>query len=363
MSDAMSEPSANQLATVDKSTAAEAASAHARLNIPLNLDNWRALPEETQHALLWFHQHALDARLTLKEAAEALGYDESTLFRALKGTYEGSWKNVASRIASYQRIVENRGTIQVQAFAENSITRLIFAGLDYALANNSVTLIEGESRMGKSISGQRWRDLNNHGRSVFVIAPAFGGTKALLRSIAAAVGVNKNLSVPQMHEAILRAFNRNRILIVDEAHRLLPGDRRSNPVNLEILRDIHDRTGCALALIATTRFGSELRRSEYMFEQLLGRIGMPVRLRAKIKAADILPILTQYIPKPTEQLVSVCLEIANTLGRLGILVETLRVASRIAAKAKARLAEEHIFKAIAIRRQMQGESETEGGAR
>ena len=340
---------------IDASTAAEASSAHSRLNIPLNLENWRALDEDTQRNLLWFHQHALDERLSLKDAAEAIGYDSTTLFRVLKGTYEGSWKNIVSAIASYQRVAENRGTIQQQTFAENGLTRLIYAGLDYALANNSVTLIEGESRMGKSIATRHWRDANNHGRSVLVTAPAYGGTKALLRDIAATVGVNKNLNIPQMHDGILRAFNRNRILLVDEAHRLLPGDRRSNPVNLEILRDIHDRTGCGLALIATTRFGAELKKSEYMFEQLLGRIGMPVRLPKRIKESDILPILTQYSPRPTERLVSVCLEIANAMGRLGILVETLRVASRIAAKGKVRLVEEHIFKAIALRKQMQGD--------
>ncbi|KAF0176467.1 MAG: hypothetical protein FD161_3006 [Limisphaerales bacterium] len=345
---------------VDKSTAATAASAHARINIPLNLDNWRALDEPTQRALLWFHQHALDARLTLKDAGEALGYDGSTIFRVLKGTYEGSWPNIVAAIAGYQRIVENRGTIQAQHFAENRFTRLIHAGLDYALANNSITTVEGESRMGKSISTLQWRDLNNHGRSVYVIAPAYGGTKALLRDIAASVGVNKNLNNAQMHEAILRAFNRNRILLVDEAHRLLPSDRKAtNPVNLEILRDLHDRTGCGLGLVATTRFGAELRKSEYMFEQLLGRIGMPVRLYKEIKEADILPILAQYVARPGERLVSVCVEIANAPGRLGILVETLRVSSRIASKSRAKLAEEHIFKAIAIRRQMQGD----GGAK
>lgn len=340
---------------VTPAEAAGASSSQSRVNIPLNLENWRSLDEATQKQLLWFHQHALDERLSLKDAAEALGYDASTIFRVLKGTYEGSWSNVCKAINSYQRIAENRGTIQAQTFAENSLTRLIWAGLDYALANNSVTLIEGESRMGKSIATRHWRDANNHGRSVLVTAPAFGGTKALLRDIAQTVGVNRNLSVPQMHESILRAFNKNRILLVDEAHRLLPSDRRQNPINLEILRDIHDRTGCGLALIATTRFGAELRKSEYMFEQLLGRIGMPVRLPKNIKESDVLPILTQYVGRPGDRLIAVCLEIANALGRLGILVETLRVASRLAARSKTRLSEEHIFKAVALRKQMQGE--------
>jgi DNA transposition AAA+ family ATPase len=163
-----------------------------------------------------------------------------------------------------------------------------------------------------------------------------------------------------MHDGILRGFNRNRILIVDEAHRLLPGDRRTNPVNLEILRDIHDRTGCALALLATDRFNVELRRSEYMFEQLLGRIGMPIRLPRKIKTADFEAIVKQYVPRPGAKLIAACEQIANEQGRLGILVETLKIASRMAAKElktdKARVTDEHVFKAMGLRKQMMGET-------
>lgn len=335
---------------------AAASSAHARINAPLNVENWKNLEPNVQAELLWFHQHCLDEKLDWKEAAQALDYDQSTVFRVLKGTYEGNWTNIIRAIASYRRLVAERGTIQRNQFAENAVTRLIFAGLDYAMANNSITCIVGESRMGKTLSALAWRDRNNHGRSVYTIAPAFGGTKALLVDIAMAVGVNKNLSATQIHGAMIRAFNKNRLLIVDEAHRLLPNDRRQNPVNLEIIRDIHDRTGAAVALLATQRFDTELRKSEYMFEQLLGRIGMPVRLPRKLKDSDIEGIIRQYVPRPTLKLMETALSVANDLGRLGILVETLKVASRIATKSGEKVREEHFFKALALRKQMMGET-------
>jgi DNA transposition AAA+ family ATPase len=359
MSTATLEKPRINLDDVSVSDKAAASSAHARLNIPLNLQNWKALSDDVQQELAWFHQHALDTGMTLKQCAIALNYDYSVIFRALKGTYEGSYQKVKGAIVSYRKLVQDRGTIQRNEFVENSISHLIFSGLSYALANNSITLIEGESRMGKSVAGRAWRDANNHGRSALVIAPAYGGTKALLRDIAGCIGANKNLNTSQMHESILRGFNKNRILIVDEAHRLLPNDRRANPVNLEVLRDIHDRTGCALALIATSRFGAELRKSEYMFEQLLGRIGMPIRLPRKIKETDIENIVRQYVPRAGVKLMAACLETANAQGRLGILVETLKVASRMAAKEqkseKPRISDEHVFKAFALRKQMQGE--------
>lgn len=338
------------------SAAAEASSAHSRINIPLNLDNWRALSEQISCRLMWFHQHILDTRMTYTDAKEALGYDQSTVFRVLKGTYAGNYDNVCKAIDSYRKIVERRGTIQVNEYVENSIAKMIFAGLDYALANNSITMIIGESRMGKTVATDMWRTANNHGTSVYVVAPPYGGTKMLLRRISTAVGVNKNLNVTDMYDGVSRSFNKNRILIIDEAHRLLPGDRRSNAANMEVLRDLHDTTGCALAMIATARFDDTLRSSQYMYEQILGRIGMPIKLHTKISRNDWMPIMRQYVAKPSDRLCAECDRIANTCGRLGILAETLKVASRMANKSKQLLAEEHVFKAIALRKQMSGQN-------
>jgi DNA transposition AAA+ family ATPase len=342
---------------VTKADQALASSAHSRINIPLNLDNWKALPAEVQEGLLWFHQHLLDQKLSIAEAGEALNYDASTVFRVLKGTYEGSWKNVLGAIHSYRRVAENRGGIRANEFVQNSLSELIWAGLDYAMANNSITLITGESRMGKTGAALAWRDANNHGRSVYVDAPPYGGTKMLLRRIAEAVGVNKNLPGALIMESLARAFNRHRILIIDDAHRLLPGERAATPVSLEVIRDLHDSTHCAVALLATQRFQDELQKSDYQFEQIIGRIGMPVRLPKKIKADDYRPIVEQYIRRPSAELMKRAADIANARGRLGILVETLKVASKIASKSKATLSEEHVFKAIALRLQMMGETQ------
>ncbi len=340
---------------ITKSDEAKASSNNARINIPLNLHNWNGYPEEARGLLLWFHQHVLDEGMTLDQAGEAIQYDKSTVYRVLKGIYEGSMEKVTAAIESYKRIAEERATIQDNQIVENSITRMIGAGLDYALSNNSITLIIGESRMGKTESAKLWRDANNHGTSVLVTAPPVGGVKMLLRRIAETVGVNRNMNSSQLFESISRSFNRNRILIIDEAHRLMPVDGRSTPVAIELLRDLHDQTGCALALIATQRFSDAMNKSSYQFEQILGRIGMPIRLKRTIPLKDIKPIVEQYLPTAGKELLDQCSDIANEQGRLGILVENLKVASRIAAKSKQKLTEEHFFKAVAVRQQMMGE--------
>jgi DNA transposition AAA+ family ATPase len=344
-------------AALEKSAAAEASSANSRINIPFNTENWSRLDPVVQEACMWFHQHALDAKLSWPDACEAIGYDRSTVFRVLKGTYEGSWPNVVKAINSYKKIVADRAGIQRVGFAENSISRLIWAGLDYAMANNSITLVVGESGQGKTVACEVWRDRNNHGRSVLVEVPPIGGTKMLLRVLAEAVGVNRNLAQDAMLEALVRAFNPNRMLIIDEARRLLPSDTRGdvNPVKLEIIRYIHDRTKCAVGLIATQRFDDTLKKLSYQYEQVLGRVGQPVRLFRTIERKDYLPILTQYFAKPSDRCLAQCDLIVNEQGRLRVLGELLKVSTRIASKANTKVTEEHFFKAVALRGQMMGE--------
>jgi hypothetical protein len=344
---------ATDLAPIDRSVVAEASSAHSRINITLNLDNWKHLPEEIRSELLWFHQYLLDHNIGYNDAERAIGYDKSTIYRVLKGIYDGKYENVVKAIQKY-RWQQNRSS-QHTEFVENSISKLVFAGLDYALANNSITMIIGESRMGKSVGAKEWAARNNHGRAVFVTAPVVGGVGALVRQIAGRCGVNKNKSVNDIVESLYRAFDGRRILIVDEAHRLMPTKMTVvNPVNIELLRDLHDQTGCALALMATARFTNHIKKGIYQYEQLVGRIGMPILLPKEIKRADILPIVKQFVKAPCATLLDKLQTIANKPGRLGIMVETLKVAQRIAVKAGETLSETHLDKAIAIRTQHSG---------
>ena len=344
-----------ELIKIDKSLQAEASSAHSRITVPLNLANWKHLSEETQNELCWFHQHLLDTGKNWEESAAAIRYDRTTVFKILKGNYVGSWPNVCERIRSHREMEDRRNSITSQEFAPNSISRMIWAGLDYALTNGSITTIVGESRMGKTMAVKQWCK-ENGGRAVFVTVPPLGGAKALVRAVATQVGVSKNTSLAQMIEAVYRGFNENRILVADEAHRCLPTDLRTvNPAAVEFMRDLKDQTGAGLALVSTQRLSMAMKKGAYQYEQLEGRIGMPILLKPTIKREDMFPIIKQFLAEPSAKLMDELHKIANQPGRLGIMVEILRVASRMAFKAKTAVTEETVWKAIALRRQMSGE--------
>lgn len=355
---------------ISRSLVTEANSAKARINIPLNLEAWKDLPQDQQDKLLWFHQHLLKEHIGWDGAAKLLPkpgnpgkrgetYDNNTIYKVLRGIHEGSWENICNSIDTYRELWDNRRKLVKSTFAENEISELIFGGLDYAMAANGITVIIGESGQGKSICGREWQERNNHGRTVMVEAPVVGGTKLFLREIVAYTGHNQNHSICQMCDNIRKAFNPSRMLIIDEGHRLIPSQPSTTPRSIEFLRWLHDQTGCALALLVTARFDETLRSNSYMYEQFLGRIDMPVTLPKEMDESSWLPLVTQYIPAPTGNLKTICNDIVNRKqgGRMRRLDKILRFASAKASELNEPLSEKHLLASLKLLKRMQGQSQ------
>lgn len=323
-----------------------------RINIPLNLRVWDHLAQEHQEQLAWFHQSALTDEMDWDEVEDALSYDKSTIFRVLKGTYDGSWDKIVSAIKSWRRLREKKGGIQGVEFVPNRIAREVEWILDYTMAGEGCAMMLGEAGVGKTICTKAWAHENNHGRSVLVEAMPVGGSKGLLRQIARAVGVNHTLTMVDMVESVVRAFNRHRILIIDEIQHHLPKASANRPVALELMRRIRDLSGCALVLIGTVRVRQELEGSGgYMYEQITGRTSKPFFLPSELNEEDVLPIVKQFLKRPTDKFTEVAVSWANDrpLGRLRYVVESLRFASRLAVERKRDLTEEMVFAAHQLR--------------
>ena len=301
-----------------------------RNKVALNLAAYASFSQDIREKLIWFHQHVLDQGHTIADAGQLIQYESSVVYRVFNGKYPGSIEKFADAIESYRKLWEERKDVAKHGFAENRTSKLIFSALSYAHANNSIALITGESGMGKTECAKAWRDRNNHGTTVFVTAPIGCHLSGFVRTVAKACGLNAKSTRDEMTDGVYRAFNRQRMLIVDEVGRLLPTSKSATPLALEYLRDLHDQTGCGLALLATARFGESMERSEYQFEQLLRRVGQPIRLYRKATADDVKPILVQYISTPSDAVMASAIEIANARGRLGRLVEICKVASKIA---------------------------------
>ena len=299
----------------------------------LDLTRWKHLDADIQDQLVWFHAYATEERLTKKQCEDGLAYDWNTIYRVFKaGDYAGSYENFAKKIISYRKLVENQGRVTTAYFVKNSIYEKVEWIFQYTLARKGCSMIVGEAGMGKTVCAQQVCKDNNHGRSVFIECVPIGGHNGLLRQLyAKATNSKKEVSSLQMFDAVVKSLNSTRIVVLDEFHLHLP-DGKGIPRAIEMVRRIRDLSGCAMLFIATHRFDHEITKAQYMFEQFTGRTGKPFYLPKEYVAADVLPIVQQFIRKPGDEFMETILAMANDrpAGRLRHVVETFEFATAIA---------------------------------
>jgi len=316
-----------------------------------NREYVNSLPDDMRDQLTWLSQHIDETGASLGAIGKALRYDAGTISKVLAGVYTGSMHNVCKRIAVLRKVRDERALSQGTTFVENSIAQKVELVLKYAHANNTITIIVGESRMGKTTAAKWYCYEKYVGTTVYVSLPPACTHRMLLQIIAGKLGLPTNGSTALLYEILRDALTPDMLLVIDEAHFLLAATSRACPRSLEAVRHLHDTTGVGVALIATERFYDSLAASRYQYEQLLGRVAVPVQLKPKIKRSDILPIIKQYYDKPSTEILDHALTIANAPGRLGHLALDLRVASRLAAKKARQLTETDFLTAMAIRDQ------------
>ena len=321
----------------EDSPAVESGMSRDLINIPDNVlqDAIRDYPQEAQDALQWaFTYGRQELGNSRTRLCELLDVDWTTLWRVAMNKYPAGIDGIIERIQDLQRRVQQSGRT---GFVQTIVTRKIFETLDYALAGDvkggEIVLITGRTRRGKSESVMQWK--REHSHAVYIDCPVAGGLRALLQEIAGATGINTSRRTSDILERVNGAFNRRRILIVDEVLRLLPtrrGERR--PVELEFLRRLHDATHCAMAFVATPTFEHEMHMGwlkDYL-EQLVGRIAEPLIIPDKVMKTEIRDICRAYNPEPDQQLLSLAHGIANEPGKLGVLFKLLSQCAAVGKK-------------------------------
>ncbi len=64
--------------------------------------------------------------------------------------------------------------------------------------------------------------------------------------------------------------------------------RSTNPAGLNFLIDLYEVKKCAIALLSTHRLPERFAKGDFLYEQIVGRTGMPWIIPSKIKRDDLL---------------------------------------------------------------------------
>ncbi|MBP5586665.1 MAG: ATP-binding protein [Lentisphaeria bacterium] len=226
---------------------------------------------------------------------------------------------------------------ETDRIVETCVVRNIRDGLNYARMHHTMIRITGQTGRGKTFAAADWaaRDKN----AVYVRIPAGCTRTMLLKLIARSFGyTGTRFTGPALADAVLRGemLTEKNLLILDEAGHLMPRGSRSSTLPLELVRDIYDVCGCAVALIFTDVYIQDMETGYWkdFLEQFRGRITFRVDIPARIFREEVEQIVASFVPNPGQTLVDMAWESVSDPkrkdGNLRRLFENLKWAKQLA---------------------------------
>lgn len=309
------------MSTAVATTAPEPSDRHAKRGDGINLTRGEIVSgisgyaQDVQADLLWLHGYAVDELGSSRtRLVEALRLDWTTLWRVWSGKYEASPDKVIERVRRFRRKAESAHR---RRFIETVVTRRIMSVLDAARDRGIMAMLSGPTGRSKTWTLDEWRHANNHGRAIYVYAPATGGFRSFLETLAESLSISRHASNYDIMRSVFNALDERNVLIVDEVAHLYPTGRASSLQALEFIRELHDRTGCGIVLCATDGFEAILQGGKWAqwFDQLLGRIELHLRIPRTFSRQEVAELLGGYIDDPDPDLVAAARQIANQSRR------------------------------------------------
>lgn len=112
-----------------------------RIPGPKVFEKTESLPEEQKLAIRWLHAHYYDSGKSLAEIGALVGYDGGTISKVFSAKYEGNLAEVATSIARYRKITEERASVNRAPYIETALYRDIEDACQLALTYQKIAFI------------------------------------------------------------------------------------------------------------------------------------------------------------------------------------------------------------------------------
>jgi hypothetical protein len=346
---------------VDHSNAL-AAMAEARQRIPGDIVNKATadLPDNQRSAIRRFHAHYIENDLSIEEAAKLIRLSGSTLSLVLRGKYNASLDNVVAEIDAFFDLQEKRSQGRKLQFIPTKLTERIWQVCAAALEFQRIAYIFGDSQVGKTEALEAYARTHNHGSTIYVAVPTGGALSHFLVKLAEKLRISAALRETDLRRRIIEAFDDRMLLIVDEAHRCVPQsrfvDRRIQTI--EFIREIFDERKCGVVICATKAFQDAMERGALanLLKQTKRRRLCAMHLPDRATREDLNTFAAAYDLAPSS---GAARELETRLideEALGMWLTVLRMAAKLAAQRKQKLAWAHVLSAWAGLQQLEGTS-------
>jgi DNA transposition AAA+ family ATPase len=319
--------------------------------------NTAHMAEEDREALRWFFFYCIESEISSTEAAKHVGVDHSTLHRVYRGRYvdDGGKKIVPAKlirnIIDFRKEIEQHVKRDGVAFVLTPTARKIHQICELCAESNRIGSIYGPSQTGKTTALKEYQAAHNHGRTKYIRIEPASGTHELMRQLAIQCAISPKTGFDNLKRRIVKAIDKDNLLLIDEIHELtFTYKNRSKLSCVELLRWLHDMTGCGMVLIGTNIWRDELAdgKDKHLLEQMERRGIFQLQLPPCPTDGDLRAIFKSVdLDWPQGETLEIVRDVNKTRG-LTALTEFIRFGKKIAKKQGKAFGWEHFTKAYGI---------------
>jgi hypothetical protein len=192
--------------------------------------------------------------------ARRVGASDNLIYKIYTGNYRHPETkaiiqpstDLLRKIREFLNLEKERYEAGDNQFVATPTAKKIALVCELARESGTVAFLESPSHIGKSWALEHHTSANNHGRTIYVRMGAASGLGGMIRRIANAIGISAASNSADLIQRIKKGLTKDTLLILDEVHLLAHTYRKGSFHNcMEVIREIHDETGCGMVLAFT----------------------------------------------------------------------------------------------------------------
>lgn len=260
------------------------------------------------------------------QLARGIGTSPASISMYLNGTYAekgGNYETIEPKIEAFLEVQDSKARREelVLGFVSTRTTRRIAEAMRDAHEGGEIVVIYGQAGLGKTQAVKNYCE--KHGAILIEANPSFTAL-VLMKKLAASVKLPTSGTLNDLfEETAYRLGGSERLIVVDEAENL--------PLRaLEIVRRLHDETGCGLVLSGMPRLVANLRGKHGELVQLHSRVAGALNLGDSLPDAELEQIARATLPEADDETIAELVKHSN--GNTRRMSKLMRGSVRVANK-------------------------------
>ncbi len=237
-------------------------------------------------------EYMTEKGISQNKMATAVGTSSAVLSQWLNSKYEGDLEEINAKISEFLEKEENRGNLTgagINDFVETRISTTIWGLLDYIRKRRTVSMIYGDSGVGKTKAIVEWSK-NKTDVILITARPTLSTPKEIMKSLAEELKTKTTGTQGDIARGVIKKLKgTDKMIIIDEAQQL-------TIKAIDELRSLNDdtETKTAIVLVGNHPLYEKINKEEDDELVLLkNRMSVPLEITSKmVTKEDIEKIFT-----------------------------------------------------------------------